>query len=62
MIQYTDHAQYSRVKLDGKHVGDIMRRIDGLWFYQPKAGGKAAAGPNFPSRAAVKRSLETEDE
>lgn len=58
MITYKDNNQYSRVYLDGKHTGDIMQRINGMWFYQPKAGGKAAAGADMKSRDAVKRSLE----
>lgn len=59
-ITYKDNNQYSRVMLEGKHVGDILCRIGGDWFYQPKSGGKSAAGPNYPSRDAVKRSLESD--
>jgi hypothetical protein len=60
MITYKDHAQYSRVYLDNKHIGDIMRRINGMWFYQPKGAGKAFAGQDMPSRNQVKRSIEGE--
>lgn len=57
-ITYADHPQYSRVKLDGKHVGDIMRSISGEWFYQPKGVGRDGAGERMKSRDAVKRSIE----
>jgi hypothetical protein len=57
-ITYRDNNLHTRVYLDKKHVGDILQRLTGKWFYQPRAGGKAAAGDDMANRNAVKRSLE----
>lgn len=60
MITYIDHAQHSVVKLDGKVVGHILCSF-GEWFYSPKGVGKKFNGEKMPSRAAVKRSLESDE-
>lgn len=57
-ITYKDSNQHSRVYLDKKHVGDIMCRISGKWFYAPKGSKKSEVGEDMASRDLVKKSLE----
>lgn len=47
-----------KVKLDGKHVGNIKCLPDKKWAYFPK--GSNAHGEAFMTVEAVKRSLEEE--
>jgi len=69
-ISYEDHLGSSDVYLDGKRIGRIQERatrnIDGSlkpdgggWVYITKSG---ARGEVMPTRAAVKRSLDTPEQ
>lgn len=60
MLTYEDYSSYTRVLLDGKHVGDINECIGGEWFYHPKSASKSMRGERMKTRDAVKRSLESE--
>lgn len=49
-----------RVYLDGRRVGHINRTRSGLWRYEPE--GTRAKGDELGTLAAVKRSIEGDDE
>lgn len=54
-ISYKDHDLYTLVYLDGKRVGRILQFPGKGFAYVPNSGTR---GEFFPSRAAVKTSLE----
>jgi hypothetical protein len=48
-----------KVFLEGKRVGTIYRRVNGMFAYKPSRG---AAGEQFATVEAVKKSIEGDDE
>jgi hypothetical protein len=56
-VTYKDTPDRSRVFLDGRCVGHIKKAKQGGWFYAPH--GSSQTGDVKPTRADVKRSLES---
>lgn len=52
-----EYIEWIKVKMDGKHIGDI-RPVDRGYAFFPK--GSKISGDVFPTISAVERSLEAE--